>query len=386
MGDIHDRFRSEDWRLRRVEAVQTRNVEFFSQFDMQSGSLLLEVQFKLPVLPGIKVDVLYRRAETSTVVYKLTHPGTNTSIIWKVFAVPKKTVSKTDERHAWNYEIEMRYLKICAELVRLSVCPHIVLPIAFSLVSREELKHMRPPEEKQEETLFANIFAECCDMTLTELLTKLPLDLYQVGALLLQVVLTLRILQSVVRGFRHNDLHPSNVLIQQLGSFPPRSLVKYEVLGENFFLDVHRCPYRICLWDMAFGSMNPEDSSSFPPLLVPVKREIFKLKDVRNSRTCHNAYYDLHKFFDSTEYILGHKHVKTRSSPELQALLDFVVPESLKSRSKGLSHLEEGGLRIWEQEHTTPVAVLQHNFFDAFRTCPLLQSQFVRVYHYPRKT
>ena len=171
------------------------------------------------------------------------------------------------------------------------------------------------------------------------------------------------VIQDVFSSFRHNDLHLSNVLTQEF-SAPPEGVDLYEWTDiDRVYIDLKRAPRRALLWDMHFSSVSKEDAAIFnlqDDYIVPA--------DWVHTRHCKNNYYDMHKFFDSLEYVLSFKN-KTEFITE-RALIDTIVPTHLKCLSTNRTKDEKKQMRLWEQCIIQPIEILRLPYFKELYQIP----------------
>jgi hypothetical protein len=362
----HEGFLSEKYRLDAIRRVRQREICFFEDLSW-TPSLLCELSVKLPVLPEVKISELYRRELTKTVVYKLHLPAC--SLVAKIYPIRQDLKQQSDE--AFNYQIEIRFLKLFEELICKSVCPHYALAVGHCVMSAEQLGSLLPADFKDATHKYMFLLAEHAECTLLEILRKTHLSEYCLGALVLQVVLCLYITQDILSSFRHNDLHLNNVLVQKLKA--ENAWAKYRVHQMDYFIDHNQCPFRCLLWDFFYAC---SDTRSLP-LVVPIKKEIAKdAPQTTHTRTKPNAYIDLHTFFDALHCVLHKKPI----SQGFRELLDFVVPERLIAVLKQKSRDE---MQIWNEHLRTPLQVLEHEFFNRYRREPSPGFRLARTYVHP---
>lgn len=362
--DKHGAFRSERWRLQQVRDIQEQKVRFFSQLEMVADDKLLRLKLHLPLAPEVKKHTVYENRENRHLVLRLENAQANRCLVWKLF--PARSAGTPEA--ASNQEIEIRYLLLGRELLARSVCPHFVLPIGWCVLPSDDLHDILPAAFVAPRFNYVCLLAECCDMSLERLLRQVSTKDSLLPALMLQALLTLCILQDIFSSFRHNDAHAGNWLVQVLEQ--RAGYVRYVVLEQQFFLELALCPYRLHLWDFHFASVQAADANNLP-FLVPASSEL--VTGTATSRTCRNAYYDLHTFVDCVAARCK------QASPALHDFLNAVVPSHLRCFGQGTHPTAK---RMWEIEHTTPRAALEHPIFDAFRTRPR-NGPLMREYVYP---
>lgn len=386
MDTLHTAFKSENYRLSILKDLRTGTLPVFESIAMVPGSLLLEFNITPVFHPSVKLEEIYRRDETHTIIYQLTLPATK--LVMKVYRIPASQLK--NRTAAANHQIEVRYLKLFTDLVQQLVCPHFTLPVGHTILTEVEMQRLF--DTKIEKGSYMVLLGEWADSTFNRVLREgIPDE--AVRGIVFQTVLTLHIIHDVFPSFRHNDLHLSNVLVQvldirklsQLQDLNDKNtlFVKYTVSGKKYYLNIEECPYRILLWDMFYSSIDGADADRHSlSLVVPGKKQLFATADKSENRICINQYFDLHKFFDSLHYVVG-LHKERPPSAELRQLIDLVVPDSLKCMSKGLTHQDKTDMRLWEAKHITPMEVLQNPYFDKFRRVPPNRT-VVREYHHPR--
>jgi len=389
MEDIHTSFKSRVHRLGVVADVRAGKIGIFNQIEAVPESPLLELKIKAPFLQGVTLEPIYRRKETRTIVYKV-HTQDHVLIL-KLYALPTPIkLENAEDETILNHEIEIRYLKVFADLVQRAVCPHFTLPIGHTVMTEKQTQQLFPDFTPIKPGKYMMILSECGDTTLNKLIRGRSVTPYQIAALIFQVVLSLHVVHNIFPSFRHNDLHLSNVLVQTLDQNPLQEslnskclYVKYMVNDQKYYVNVSQCPYRALIWDMYYSSIDQEDAEKYGlKQVVPRKKQLFVSNSSKSTRSCQNQYFDLHKFFDSLEYVLKKEKKKTQVTQELWDLIDIVVPSHLKCMSKGLTHKDKTEMRLWEAKHITPAEILQHSYFDIFKH-PDPDRRVIREYKYP---
>lgn len=386
MDALHTAFKSENYRLGVMKELRNGTIPIFESIQMVPGSLLLEFKITPVFHPLVKLEEIYRRDETQTIIYQLTLPAHK--LVMKVYQIPAGQLK--NKKAAANYQIEVRYLKLFTDLVQQLVCPHFTLPVGHTILNEVEMQRLF--DTKIEKGSYMILLGEWADSTFNRVLRE-GISEEATRGIIFQTVLTLHIIHEVFPSFRHNDLHLSNVLIQcldirqlsQLQALNDKNtlVVKYTINGKKYYLDIEECPYRILLWDMYYSSIDGTDADRHSlSLVVPGKKQLFSTADKTENRICTNQYFDLHKFFDSLHYVVG-LDTKRPPSAELVELIDIVVPDSLKCMSKGKTHQDKTDMRLWEAKHITPMEVLQHSYFQKFLRPPLNRT-IVREYQHPR--
>jgi hypothetical protein len=384
---LNSAFKSELYRLQLVKDLRSGNIPVFESLHMIPHSPLLEFKVQPQFAAGVQVEEIYKRDETHTVIYQVTLANA-VKLVMKVYQIPRKHLVVTDKTAA-NHQIEIRYLKLFTDMVQRLECPHFTLPIGHAIVTETDVHSLLGTTVK--EGSYMILLGEWADSTFNRLLREGITD-ESIRGIIFQTVLTLHIIHDRFPSFRHNDLHLSNVLIQEFDKAALKTAsdsqdkalcVKYTVNQKKYYLNLLECPYRVLLWDMYFSSIDSVDADKYKlPLVVPSKTELFPSKDKNQNRVCLNQYFDLHKFFDSLHYVLS-LNKKRPVSVELQQLIDLVVPDHLKCMSKNLTHQDKTDMRLWECKHITPLEVLQQPYFHCFGV-PSPQRVIIREYTYPR--
>jgi hypothetical protein len=388
MDDIHEYFKSREARLRIISDVRCGKIPVFSEILPVSDSLLLELKIKAPFADGVRPEEIYKRKDTQTIVFKI-HTGQHTLIL-KLYSLPAEATRKSDEDTILNHEIEIRYLKVFADLVQRAVCPHFALPVGHAILTETQMQGLFPKCKPKKPGNFMMILGECGDSTFNQLLRESPMTPYQVASIIFQVVLSLHIVHDIFPSFRHNDLHLSNVLIQNIDKKnleqrldSDKLYVKYTVHDKKYYVNISECPYRVLIWDMYYSSIDVPDAEKYNlKHLVPRKKQLFVSPSTQSTRSCQNQYFDLHKFFDSLEYVLKKDKKATQATPILWELINAVVPEQFKCMSKNLTHQDKTDMRLWEAKHVTPAEILKHPYFDVFSK-PDKNRRLVKEYRHP---
>lgn len=344
-------------------------------------SLLLEIKLTGQLKPSF--HILHSREVTRTIILEWEAEG----LVLKIFTPqgPNPGTKRTQRVLApdalGNDEIEVRLLKLLGDLVIQRICPHFTLAVGYDpSVSGSTIRDWlgtRLPFPVQETEHFVAILAERGDTTLNKLLRSGSLAEDDLADILFQVVFTLALIQELIPSFRHNDLHLSNILLQQTAS--PRLDCRYH-LQKNIFT-LRKARYRVLLWDFYWGSIGRQDADRLG-LIAAVPR------DARQRRGHPNRYFDLHHFFDALAWAL--EEVKTvhhrQYSPELHALVDEIVPAHLKCMLTGQTSAR---LELWHHEYCTPREILlQHSYFAPYRGRlggPALEYGIRRTQRSPKK-
>lgn len=207
--DVSRRFKTLSWRFQHIEeAAQSFNIKV----DLTSPYLNVLEPLVLPT-----ERLIYERGTTA--VYDLG------DLILKVYTVT--------ERGQLRAKREIVCLRMWAYLGKL---PHFILPYARAL---QGTQHM--------------LVVEKADGSLWDLQRKL--SPYQWCSLLFQTLYTLYVMCRLKPNFQHNDLHIGNLLIQRLDP-TLKYHTTYVYKNHLFYHDVHKCPYRILLYDMHYASLS----------------------------------------------------------------------------------------------------------------------------------
>ena len=325
-----------------------------STFDPASAFLEFELGPGAVLNPDVAVERLYERKETETHVYKLRHP--KLTIVLKAYRIrPAKPAMRLA-----SFDIEIRYLRLFAELVSRGISPHFTLPIGRVVLPAPRLQSLLPDLPPIDPGDYHVILSECADESLTQRLRDPRLTGAQLRVLLFQCLYTLAAVQHMFPSFLHNDLHCSNVLVQRAQA--PGTTGAYtryrDAERRSFYHDLRETPYRVLLWDMYFGSISAEDEQRAG------------LKRVSSERlSTHNQYLDVHKLCDSIYSVLcavqgGRERLGESGVFEF---LEFTVPDRYQCYHKSLTAKEKAALNLSAVHHTTPATLLGHAYFEPLR-------------------
>ena len=308
--------------------------EFKLSKDCQSLDALIE-----GTSPDTIIKSVYSRAETNTYVFKFSHPAFSSHIIVKIYMVRKSN----------SHNAEIQYLFQLAQLILKNKTPHVTLPIGRSIQESSQVKELIGSLcPKLDEGKYQIMLSEYANGgTLTDLLNYEKVGSAQMCLILFQILQTMIAIQSVIPGFRHNDLHTSNILIQAADH--PGGYTMYKIGPETYYHDVTLCPYRVLFWDLYFSDVSPT---------VP-------------------EYSDLHKLFDSLHHVIMHRSLGYRTKlKSVLEIIDFVVPDSLKCMHAKKS---EKNLDYGHRVHLTSSELLKHDFFRPAASRPL-NSKLLEIY------
>jgi hypothetical protein len=365
---IEESFGSERKRLAFVKSVR----QGLKGHNVTDHSLRFDLH--LPLENGMCFRLLINKQSTQTLIFQSLDPRPS-RIILKVFAIPSERTESRDELVVHNHDVEVAFLTLGELLVTADICPHFVLPIAWSINSRASLDSILPLEYNESKTDYMCLFAERADCSLHDLLKRKQLSEYALKNIIFQVILTLAILQDMFPSFRHNDLHCGNILIHVMVAL--NHFVHYEFFKQDYYSHVGTAPFRCLLWDAFFASVLKRDCKSFTTL-VPSRTTI---SSDPLSKTVQNKYYDVHKFLDTLHGVLTCADTKTVYPDSVRRFVHEVIPEPLR----GLNHNEKAKIRLFENEVTSASAVLGMDFFDEFRKHPNT-TVFLKRYTYPLQT
>lgn len=256
------------------------------------------------------VNPLYENKKTGVRVVVITHRRSGLRMCVKYAAMRDKP----------KHLMELRCLRVFAELVTNNVSPHIVLPVCFTV----------QPDR-------CILVAECVDCSLFDFISaKYPED--DIRGVLFQVLYTLKCIYRYFPSFKHNDLHAANVLIETL-KYP----VTYEYhIGTRSYFVTSR--HQVRLWDFYFATIDHKDTRSM-------------FRGTHNHRRV-TGYYDLHKLFDSLLLL-------PNLPPELEALATWIVPEEYQVYRRNLDRKQ---LRMHTVAGVTVEQVLNHGYFEPLYT------------------
>lgn len=260
-----------------------------------------------------------------------------------------------EESKVSHHDIEVLMLSLMSRLVARDVSPHFVLPIGRLLTPARTANMLTGRVLKDGD--YSVILSEHADTSLSALIQQKAISAYQLKALMFQVIYTLAIIQNAMPTFRHNDLHASNVLVQNFNAdaiqdLRPDACVVYDFKGIKFYLPVKKCDMRALLWDFFYASS--QDRAG----LVPTRHQ----DSVYSSR---NRYYDMHKLVDSIHYLMP------KARGELRTFIDSIVPDPKKCMIHKLVAAEREKLGIETDEFLTCRRVLlRHKYFDELKVKP----------------
>lgn len=196
--------------------------------------------------------------------------------------------------------------------------------------------------------------------TFNQFIAEQPRDLEIFRSLFFQFLAALKILQDLMPGFRHFDLHGGNVLIHQAC---PGNVLTYHFFGQTFFVPA---PYVIRLFD-------------FDCAYVPCKFENKKIAQIPDlQRIIFGASpemaqtYDVHTFF-----------VVLRELPwpsEIEDFLDLVIPPGFRIGEKNTGYSRAQHLQLPDLQQETSMLRLVDHADDLLTATELLQHALFRPY------
>jgi hypothetical protein len=322
MQNIPRYFKSSGYRLHQIWLLHNEHYNIFYKFSVDTNSDYVDITKIRPMCQNTASVQIYYRKATATWVYKLTIPGL--SIAVKIYKIKEYTPSTV-----YHHDLEVRYLVMFRNLVENSICPHILLPIGRLIHKGHLIKSIFPTVPVCKTSKYTMIMTECADSSLTEFVQTKYIH-YELKCAMFQVIFTLLAIQHCVPSFRHNDLHMSNVLVQYidtaritkvLGESVP--YVQYTTPdNKHYWINLSNVTMRVLLCDMFYASSQSVD------IMKPLSP--YMSNDPKNAS---HAYCDMHKFFDSCEYVLTRIH-KFKDS-KMRDFFNYIVPEPLKCASRG---------------------------------------------------
>ena len=339
-------FKSEGYRLGKIRDLKERGGRpFFSDLEFEDDALRTFV-FTGKKTPSCRTEHICWFDHTQTSVQRLVS-GSET-IVMKVYRLK-------DSSEVPHHDIEVLMLSAMSSLLKRKVSPHFVLPIGRQLVSRNRANILTGRVLRDGD--YSVILSEHADTSLSTLIQQKSLTPFELKVLLFQVVYTLAAIQKHLPSFRHNDLHASNVLVQNVDDaavlkLAPNACVGYDYAGVKFYVPVSKCKMRALLWDFFYASCREH-------------KRLMPTRHVGDVYSVPNRYYDMHKLLDSIHYLMPN------SKGELRDFIDSVVPDAKKCMHLKLPVDERLKLGIESEEYTTCKRVLlTHKYFDELRTKP----------------
>jgi len=364
MNDVHAMFLSTEYRMRMIKQVRdTGGIPFLEGLEFEIASPFLHFNIRnLQARPNIILERLYYQPKTHTFVHQAKDPASGHRIVFKTY--PIKTAALKVANAVGQHDVEIRYLRLLAFFLLANCTPHVTLPIGRTFLSKEDVSHLLSIHEDIPDGMYHVILSEHVTTSLTPIVQAL--SPYALKVLIFQTVFTLATIQKTIPSFRHNDLHLSNVLVQQMDKkglsqkFPKRNVcTRYKFLNTVFYHDLGRCSKRALLWDFYFSTIDARDAA------ILGLEQVVNNRFVKTSMASKNQYYDLHKFFDSLEYALGDS-----IRPDVRVLVDFVVPSKYKCMSKQITPSAKKDLALSDVRLMTAAELLQNAYFDELKQPP----------------
>lgn len=136
-----------------------------------------------------------------------------------------------------------------------------------------------------------------------------------------QIVMILCFVQNILPNFRHNDMHPGNILLRKYTS-------SLEYIFDNKNYKIKNPVLAVLLHDFDFAEVKPE--------IINQKMNDFYGNDFTNSR-----YYDLHTFFNALHSVITfssekkpYQHFMNSVVPEfIRGFVVYMNPSTLETRS-----------------------------------------------------
>jgi len=339
-------FKSAAHRFGKVRSIrEAAGFPFFASLAFGEGPLL-PFKFEGKAKPSCRTEHICWFEHTQTSVQRLL--SDKDTIVMKIYRL-------RDESKVPHHDIEVLMLSLFSRLVARDVSPHFVLPIGRMLTSTRTANMLTGRVLKDGN--YSVILSEHADTSLSNLIQQQAISPFELKAMLFQAIYTLAIIQAMMPTFRHNDLHASNVLVQNFHaetilSSRPDACVVYEFKGTKFYIPVNKCQMRCLLWDFFYASSQDRKG------LLPTRHE-------DTNYSSQNRYYDMHKLVDSIHYLMP------KARGELRTFIDSVVPDSKKCMCHKLGGAERAKLGIESNEFVTCRRVLlKHSYFDELKNKP----------------
>lgn len=193
------------------------------------------------------------------------------------------------------------------------------------------------------------------------------LDIHEVnhvtlGILYFQILYTLAHIQNIYPGFRHNDLHPGNILIHANNTYSDTACYyTYIYDNQKYYIPGLKYQIKLCDFDMAnIIGMN-----------YNAKVQLYN-SERTGYRHSKNHYYDLHRLTLSLLKIRAgtYKGIKSRfesiaQDADIFALFERIVPNIYCTRPNVIR-----GQLIPDIEYTSPHSALKHDAYFMRWTIP----------------
>ncbi len=411
--DLQCEFLSSPYREWLVKGFRNKKWLFKHVRNTRDHQDFLDVDHDFELQPSVVVKQLYFREKTRTMV--LSVDCAKRQMIIKIFfllepgkmsqqdnGAPEIHAEKTKDKKGKSerdnlsgqlasFDVEIKYLHIFSRLVSLHVTPHLALPVCRSIVPAHVVRKILPLTTEKDTAkkmlgknptdLFMVFFAEKANHgTFTSLVKddfpkmRRPHVNYILVALIYQIIYTLACIHIRLPSFKHNDLHTSNVLLSKIDPqkiqqvYPSEQYyVRYkDEFNQECFIDTLVCPYRTMLWDLYFASVDSSDAKRWNlGKMSPIRTTVGPLH-LKDSRVIANQYTDLHKFFDTLEYVLRSSGQWKKLEACIVNFFDDVVPSAYKCMAIENPKRREK-LKLHEVHHTSPRDLLQHPIFNCLR-------------------
>lgn len=299
----------------------------------------------------------------------------------------------TGKRHP--VKVEHTFLKIFNKLVDTKKTPHLTYlyhslncnyrDLITDAYQREELEE-KILDREMSPNLTVMIQEFCMGGTFKDYLDAHPKKTIVIKNILFQILYTICVLQYQLPGFRHNDLHNKNVMLQVLPPSKKSGHFEYHIGGKIFYLPSYGIQAKIIDFDTTC-------SDKYPNQKISLDKVYF-----RNGVICqNNAVFDTHLFLNSCFYsffkkslgksmyntIIGNKF-NTVLSKELEDFITRNIPMKylgFNSNKLGYARIKDPSYKVIDGELKTPLElILGDSLFQDFLTKPS-QSKKLDKYH-----
>lgn len=253
---------------------------------------------------------------------------------------------------------EITILKLLNDLLLINATPHI--PLYFG-----DFKCKIGYKD------YRYLMVEKADGAMMELIKELRTELHRdmvdqyLRVIFFQIFYTLRIIQKRYNYFKHNDLHPGNVLYYKIPK-EEGSYFRYTVDGNVY--TVPNIGYRVALWDFDFSSING--------VVENIKTDQYS-REGFSMTSEPNHYTDIFKILNLTELIM-------RKNPEYglpEETVEFIrkyVPR--KFREFNVKNFVSYGGLVPDIELITTKDLLLDGYFSSFRRLPREEYKVIDSY------
>jgi hypothetical protein len=238
--------------------------------------------------------------------------------------------------------ISVRFARLTSKFEKLNITPHFI-----KIFSSEDMKNFAetiPEISDRFEKLTVNqrkynhvTYMELFETDMTSFLTKETYDDSFVRFIIFQILYTIAATQSMLPGWRHNDLSTNNVLVKKMDD---PIAAKYSINGKEFYIQSDK---KIAIIDFDF-----------------VNADHLRLRNQRVTSgdfkvtSGKNISYDSHFFLKSVLKCLGSRKSKF-DGPDTRSFLKSLVLQT------------EDRLQS-EQIQFDPNTILQHEYFSPLLT------------------